>query len=112
MAKLHPDLQNKEFWYKDITLIPNRLPDFERDEVDLTTNFTKNIILKTPFVSSPMDTVTEAKMAILAALFGGIGVIHYNFSTIEEQIKEVEKVKRFQAGFVHNPVVLSPHDTI
>ena len=59
-----------------------------------------------------MDTVTEAKMAILTALFGGIGVIHYNFSTIEEQIKEVEKVKRFQAGFVHNPVVLSPHDTI
>jgi len=112
MAKLHPDLQNKEFWYKDITLIPNRLPDFERDEVDLTTNFTKNIILKTPFVSSPMDTVTEAKMAILTALFGGIGVIHYNFSTIEEQIKEVEKVKRFQAGFVYNPVVLSPHDTI
>ena len=112
MAKLHPDLQNKEFWYKDITLIPNRLPDFERDEVDLTTNFTKNIILKTPFVSSPMDTVTEAKMAILTALFGGIGVIHYNFSTIEEQIKEVEKVKRFQAGFVYNPVVLSPHNTI
>jgi len=112
MAKLHPDLQNKEFWYKDITLVPNRLPDFERDEVDLTTNFTKNIILKTPFVSSPMDTVTEAKMAILTALFGGIGVIHYNFSTIEEQIKEVEKVKRFQAGFVYNPVVLSPHNTI
>ncbi|MBU4480971.1 hypothetical protein KKH59_01505 [Patescibacteria group bacterium] len=41
MAKLHPSLKNKEFWCKDITLIPNRLPDFERDEVDLTTNFTK-----------------------------------------------------------------------
>jgi len=129
MAKLHPDLENKEFWYKDITLIPNRLPDFERDEVDLTTNFTKNIILKTPFVSSPMDTVTEAEMAILMALIGGIGVIHYNFSTgeeavasssaslrgnsaIDEQIKEVEKVKKFQAGFVFNPVVLSPQNTI
>jgi len=112
MAKLHPDLENKEFWYKDITLIPNRLPDFERDEVDLTTNFTKNIILKTPFVSSPMDTVTEAEMAILMALMGGIGVIHYNFQTIDEQIKEVEKVKRFQAGFVFKPVVLSPKNTI
>ena len=112
MPKLHPDLVNKEFWYKDITLIPNRLPDFERDEVDLTTNFTKNIILKTPFVSAPMDTVTEAKMAILMALTGGIGVIHYNFQTIDEQIKEVGKVKRFQAGFVFNPVVLSPQNTI
>ena len=102
MAKLHPELQNKprrrasslrgrEFWYKDITLIPNRLPDFERDEVDLTTYFTKRTILKTPFVSAPMDTVTEAEMAILMALMGGIGVIHYNFLTIDEQIKEAEK---------------------
>ncbi len=112
MAKLHSDLQNKEFWYRDITLIPNRLPDFERDEVDLTTYFTKRIQLKTPFVSSPMDTVTEAEMAILMALMGGIGVIHYNFQTIDEQIKEVEKVKRFEAGFVFNPIVLSPQNTI
>ncbi|MBU0476431.1 IMP dehydrogenase [Patescibacteria group bacterium] len=128
MAKLHPDLQNKslpsfaqqeldsfgirEFWYKDITLIPNRLPDFERDEVNLTASFTKKIILKTPFVSSPMDTVTGSEMAILMALMGGIGVIHYNYSSIEDQMKEVEKVKRFQAGFVFNPVVLSPQNTI
>ena len=112
MARLHKDLENKEFWYRDITLIPNRLPDFERDEVDLTTYFTKRTILKTPFVSSPMDTVTEAEIAILMALMGGIGVIHYNFLTIDEQIKEVEKVKRFQAGFVFNPVVLSPENTI
>lgn len=112
MAKLHPDLQNKEFWYKDITLIPNRLPDFERDEVDLTSHFTKKIKLKAPFLSSPMDTVTEAEMAILMALMGGIGVIHYNFSKIDDQIAEVEKVKRFEAGFVFNPVVLSPQDTI
>lgn len=112
MAKLHSDLKNKEFWYKDITLIPNRLPDFERDEVDLTTQFSKRIILKTPFVSAPMDTVAEAEMAILMALMGGIGAIHYNFSTIEEQIKEVEKVKRFQAGFVFSPIVLSPQNKI
>ncbi|PIS39708.1 MAG: IMP dehydrogenase [Candidatus Nealsonbacteria bacterium CG08_land_8_20_14_0_20_38_20] len=123
MAKLHPSLKNKprrrtsslrgrEFWYKDITLIPNRLPDFERDEVDLTTNFTKKIVLKTPFVSSPMDTVTESKMAILMGLQGGIGVIHYNFSTIDEQIKEAEKVKRFMAGFVFNPIVFSPESAV
>ncbi|MFH1233259.1 MAG: IMP dehydrogenase [Patescibacteria group bacterium] len=112
MAKLHPDLKNKEFWYKDIILVPNQLPDFERDDVDLTTHFTKHLKLKTPFVSSPMDTVTDSRMAILVALFGGIGVIHYNYPTIEEQIKEVEKVKRFEAGFVFNPIVLSPENTI
>jgi len=112
MAKLHPDLINKEFSYKDITLIPNRLPDFERDEVDLTTSFTKNISLKTPFVASPMDTVCGSEMAILMALYGGIGVIHYNYLTIEEQIEEVEKVKRFEAGFVFKPIVLSLQNTI
>lgn len=112
MAKLHPDLINKEFSYQDITLIPNRLPDFERDEVDLITQFTKKIILKTPLVAAPMDTVCESKMAILMALFGGIGVIHYNFSTIDEQIKEAEKVKRFEAGFVFKPIVLSPKNNI
>jgi IMP dehydrogenase len=112
MAELHPDLQNKEFWYKDITLVTNRLPDFERDEVDLATNFTKRIVLKAPFVSAPMDTVTESEMAIVIALYGGIGVIHYNFPTINEQIEEVAKVKRFEAGFVFNPIVLSPQKTI
>jgi len=112
MAKLHPDLVSREFWYKDITLIPNQLPDFERDEVDLTTYFTRKTVLKTPFVSSPMDTVTGADMAILMALYGGIGVIHYNYSTIDEQIEEVEKVKRFEAGFVFKPIVLSPKNSI
>lgn len=59
-----------------------------------------------------MDTVTGAEMAILMALEGGIGVIHYNFQTIDEQIEKVEKVKRFKAGFIHNPLVLSPQNTI
>ena len=107
MAKLDENLFNKEFQYKNITLLPNRLPDFERDEVDLTSHFTKKIKLKVPLVSAPMDTVTDAEMAILIALHGGIGVIHYNYEKITEQIEEVEKVKRFEAGFVFNPIVLS-----
>lgn len=112
MAKLHQDLIDKEFSYQDITLIPYRLPDFERDEIDLTTHFTKKIKLGVPLVSAPMDTVTAAEMAILMALQGGIGVIHYNYQSIDEQIEEVEKVKRFKAGFVYNPIVLSSHNTI
>src|SRR3989344_4334662 len=112
MSKLHPQLKNKEFSYKDITLVPYRLPDFEREEVDLTAFFTKKIKLKTPIVSSPMDTVTESRMAILMALFGGIGVIHYNFSTIEEQLDEARKVKRFEAAFVRNPICLGPDNTV
>lgn len=112
MIKLHLDLINKEFWYKDIILVCNQLPDFERKEVNLTTQFSKNIKLKIPFVSSPMDTVTSSEMAILMALVGGIGVIHYNYETIEEQMVEAEKVKRFEAGFVRNPVVLGPKNTV
>lgn len=112
MAKIHPQLKNREFSYQDITLIPNQMPDFERDEVDLTAYFTKRIKLKTPFISSPMDTVTESQMAILMALFGGIGVIHYNFLTIDEQLAEAKKVKKFEAAFVKNPICLSPHHTV
>ncbi|MFC1984676.1 IMP dehydrogenase [Chloroflexota bacterium] len=63
-------------------------------------------------VSSPMDTVTSSDMAILMALMGGIGIIHYNFPTIDEQIEEVEKVKRFEAAFVKNPIVLGPNNTV
>lgn len=112
MTKLHSYLIDKEFWYDDITLIPNRLPDFERNDVDLSTYFTKRIKLKTPFVSAPMDTVTGSDMAILKALMGGIGVIHYNYPTRDEQIEEVERVKRFEAAFVKNPIVLSPTNTV
>ena len=112
MARLHVDLLDKEFWYGDMTLIPNRLPDFERDEVDLTTFLTKRVALKTPLVSSPMDTVTGSDMAILMALMGGIGILHYNFPKIDQQLEEVNKVKIFEAAFVKNPIVLGPNNTV
>ncbi|MGQ9524757.1 MAG: IMP dehydrogenase [Armatimonadota bacterium] len=96
--------------FDDVLLIPAEsqvLPN----EVDTTTVFTPNITLKIPIVSSPMDTVTEARMAIALAREGGIGIIHRNMS-IEDQVAEVDKVKRSESGMIVEPVTLSPHNRL
>ncbi len=81
------------------------------DEIDLSTNVTRNIKLRIPLVSSPMDTVTEAPMAIQMALHGGVGVVHYNMP-VDQQADNVRRVKRYKNGFIMDPVCLSPKNTI
>lgn len=98
------------YTYDDIVLMPGFI-DFGLDVIDLSSRLTKRVTLKTPFVSSPMDTVTESDMAIQLALQGGIGIIHCN-NTIDEQLEHVVRVKRYSNGIVSNPVSVNLDNTV
>ncbi|MBI2257394.1 MAG: IMP dehydrogenase [Flavobacteriia bacterium] len=102
LANLHPIQEGLTF--DDVLLVPAYSEILPR-EVSIKSQFTTQITLNTPIISSAMDTVTESGLAIAIAQQGGIGVIHKNMS-IAEQAKEVRKVKRSESGMILDPIIL------
>lgn len=96
--------------YDDVLLVPAYSEVLPRETV-IQSHFSKNILLNAPLVSAAMDTVTEHRMAIALAQEGGIGVLHKNMS-IEDQAKEVRKVKRSESGMIIDPVTLHPENSV
>ena len=96
--------------FDDVLLVP-QFSSVIPNDVNLTTQLTKNITLNIPLMSAGMDTVTEHRMAIAMARQGGIGVIHKNMS-IQQQAEEVDKVKRSENGVISDPFSLSPEHTL
>ncbi len=96
--------------FDDVLLVPG-YSQVVPAEVDTSTRLTRGIRIHIPIVSAAMDTVTEASLAIALAQEGGIGIIHKNLS-IEDQCREVEKVKRSANGVIPDPVTLGPHERV
>src|ERR687887_90473 len=96
--------------FDDVLLEPAYSEVVPKD-TDVRTQLTRSIRLNIPIVSSPMDTVTEAELAIALAQEGGLGVIHKNLS-VERQTREVDKVKRSENGIITDPITLSPDETV
>jgi IMP dehydrogenase len=96
--------------YDDVLLLPGR-SDVIPSGVNTATQVTRNISINIPLISSAMDTVTEARMAIAMARQGGLGILHRNLS-IDQQAGQVDLVKRSEAGMVSHPVTTTPYATI
>ena len=97
--------------YDDVLLVPQKSSIQSRRDVDMASKLSRNINLKMPLVSANMDTVTESQMAIAMSLAGGIGIVH-RFCDIDDQAKEVAKVKRKQNIIIDNPFIVSPQSTL
>src|SRR3982751_1183682 len=106
----HPKIVYDAITFDDVLLIPAR-SEFIPADADTHTKLTRGIELNIPLVSAPMDTVTESALAIALAQEGGIGIIHKNLS-VENQAREVEKVKRSENGVIVDPITLPPTATV
>ena len=104
VSKVHTNF-TEGLTYDDVLLVPQYSEVLPRN-VDISSFLTRKIKLNVPIVSAAIDTVTEAAMAIAMAQEGGIGILHKNM-TIEEQAKQVRKVKRSESGMIHDPITLS-----
>ncbi|MEI8147036.1 MAG: IMP dehydrogenase [Alphaproteobacteria bacterium] len=105
-----PSSFSEALTFDDVLLRPGH-SDVMPGEVDVKTRITRSISLNIPIISSAMDTVTEARMAIAMAQSGGLGVIHRNFEP-DAQAEQVRLVKRYESGIVLNPITIHPDATL
>ena len=110
MARLASDSIPEALTFDDVLMRPGR-SEVLPSETDIRSRITKTISLNLPIVSSAMDTVTEARLAIAMAQAGGLGVLHRNL-TPEDQADHVRQVKRFESGVVINPITITPETTL
>jgi IMP dehydrogenase len=106
----HPKIGDESLTFDDVSLVPAYSAVLPKD-VDVSTQLTRTIRLNIPLVSAAMDTVTESRTAISMAQEGGIGIIHRNLS-LEDQVLEVDKVKKSESGMILNPITMHPDQKI
>jgi IMP dehydrogenase len=107
---MHDRIAYQGITFDDVLLEPG-YSEVLPAEADVRTQLTRTIPLNVPIVSSPMDTVTESELAIALAQEGGIGIIHKNM-TVQQQTREVDKVKRSENGIITDPITLPPDETV
>src|SRR5512142_395068 len=106
--KILPDLA---LTYDDVLLVPQHSDIASRRKLSTQTRLTRKISMQAPIVSANMDTVTESEMAIVMAREGGIGIIH-RFMSIEEQVRQIGRVKKAESFIVENPITLTTSHTV